>query len=319
MKIAVFASHSGSDMQAIVDGCKNGKIAGKVCAVISNNSDAFVLKRAKKENISSYFVNAKLYPEENGVDNKILEILGFHKIDMIFLAGYLKLLGKPILQKYRNMIFNIHPALLPKFGGKGMYGMNVHKAVIEAKEKDSGITIHRVNEEYDTGEIIAQTQVPVFENDTPKNLAERIFKEEHIFLVDVINDIIEIKQISDSIAPCGLVCKLCQFADSCGGCKSETNCCGSRKSDEGCYQYNCCEKKRFDGCWQCEIAPCNKGMFSESHDVRLRAFITYIKRNGKDKLADRLYHNAQNGVHYGHGKDYDNLDSINAVIERIEG
>ena len=129
----------------------------------------------------------------------------------------------------------------------------------------------------------------------------------------------KIKQISDSIAPCGLVCKLCHFADSCGGCKSETNCCGSRKSDEGCYQYNCCEEKGFDGCWQCEIAPCDKGMFSESHDIRLRAFITYIKRNGKDKLADRLYHNAQNGVHYGHGKDYDNLDSINAVIERIEG
>jgi N-acetylglutamate synthase-like GNAT family acetyltransferase len=129
----------------------------------------------------------------------------------------------------------------------------------------------------------------------------------------------KIKQISDSIAPCGLVCKLCHFADSCGSCKSETNCCGSRKSDEGCYQYNCCEEKGFDGCWQCEIAPCDKGMFSDMKDIRLRAFIIYIKQHGKDKLADRLYHNALKGIHYGHGKDYDNLGSIKAVIERIEG
>lgn len=138
-------------------------------------------------------------------------------------------------------------------------------------------------------------------------------------IMDKAKKYFEIKQISDSIAPCGLVCKLCHFADSCDGCKSDNNCCGLRKTAEGCYQYNCCEQKGIDGCWQCDIAPCDKGMFSDSHDVRLRAFITYIKQNGKDKLADRLYYNAQNGVHYGHGKDYDNLDSINAVIERIEG
>jgi RimJ/RimL family protein N-acetyltransferase len=138
-------------------------------------------------------------------------------------------------------------------------------------------------------------------------------------LVVLTKENFEIQQISNSIAPCGLVCKLCHFADSCNGCKSDNNCCGLRKTAEGCYQYNCCEKKRIDGCWDCNIAPCEKGMFSKSHDVRLRGFITYIKQNGKDKLADRLYHNAQNGIYYGHGKDYDNLGSVEAVFERIEG
>lgn len=129
----------------------------------------------------------------------------------------------------------------------------------------------------------------------------------------------KIKQILDSIAPCGLVCKLCHLADSCDGCKSDNNCCGLRKMAEGCYQYNCCEQKGIDGCWDCNIAPCDKGMFSESHDIRLRAFITYIKQNGKEKLANRLYHNVLNGIYYGHSKDYDNLGSVGAVIERIEG
>lgn len=161
MNIAVFASHGGSDMQALVDGCKSGKIQGNVCVVISNNGDAFVLDRAKKENIAGYCVNVSLYPEEGTVDEKILEILEKHCIDMIFLAGYLRKIGVPVLKKYDNRIFNVHPALLPKFGGKGMYGMNVHKAVIEAKEKYSGVTVHRANEEYDSGDIVAQTKIRV--------------------------------------------------------------------------------------------------------------------------------------------------------------
>lgn len=189
INIAIFASHNGSDMQAIVDGCENGKINEKVCAVISNNSNAFILERAKRYNIPNYCVNVRLYSDNDGVDKRILEILDCHKIDLIFMAGYLKLLSQPIIDKYRNMIFNIHPALLPKYGGKGMYGMNVHKAVIDAKESCSGITVHRVNKEYDSGEIFAQTTVSVLENDTPESLAERIFEKEHVFLVDVIDKI----------------------------------------------------------------------------------------------------------------------------------
>lgn len=101
----------------------------------------------------------------------------------------MKMLHISVLEKYNNRIFNIHPALLPKFGGRGMYGMNVHKAVIEAKESETGVTIHRVNAEYDSGEIVAQTKVPVLENDTPEILAARVLDREHEFLVEVIVDI----------------------------------------------------------------------------------------------------------------------------------
>jgi len=189
MNIAVFASHNGSDLQALIDGCKDGKIKGKVCAVISNNPDAYALERAKNENIDNYCINTNLYPGKDEADEIILKILDSHSIDIIFLAGYLKKIGTLVLKKYEDRIFNIHPALLPKYGGKGMYGMNVHKAVIEAKEKFSGVTIHRVNEEYDDGDIIAQTYVDVLETDTPESLADRILEREHTFLVEIVNDI----------------------------------------------------------------------------------------------------------------------------------
>jgi len=127
------------------------------------------------------------------------------------------------------------------------------------------------------------------------------------------------QQISKSINYCGLVCKLCHFTNSCNGCRSEDNCCGVRKTAEGCYQYNCCMQKGVDGCWECDIAPCDKKMFSEGHDFRLRAFIQYIKANGKDKLAERLYLNIHKGIYYGHGKDYDGLDIIDAAIKKLEG
>lgn len=117
-------------------------------------------------------------------------ILNKVKLEMIFLAGYMRMLHASVLEKYHNRIFNIHPALLPKFGGKGMYGMSVHSAVIEARENETGVTIHRVNAEYDSGEIVAQTTVPVLESDTPESLAARVLEREHEFLVEVISNIV---------------------------------------------------------------------------------------------------------------------------------
>jgi len=190
MNIAVFASHGGSDMQAIIDGCKNNKIDANVAVVISNNGDSMALQRANKENIPSYHLSAKKFGSEEVLAGEILSVLEKHNIDMIFLAGYMRMLHISILEKYSNRIFNIHPALLPKFGGKGMYGMNVHTAVIEAKEKETGVTIHRVSAEYDSGEIVAQTTVPVLENDVPETLAARVLEREHEFLVEVIADIV---------------------------------------------------------------------------------------------------------------------------------
>jgi phosphoribosylglycinamide formyltransferase-1 len=190
MNIAVFASHGGSDLQAIIDGCKSEKINAEVKLVISNNSDSIALQRARNEGVLGYHISQKVIPNNDELERKILNVLDENKIDMIFLAGYMKMLGNLVLQKYSNRIFNIHPALLPKYGGKGMYGMNVHRAVIEAKEKVSGVTIHRVDENYDSGQIVAQTEVQVTPNDTPEELAARVLEREHSFLVEVICDIV---------------------------------------------------------------------------------------------------------------------------------
>ena len=190
MNIAVFASGGGSDLQAIIDGCKTGKINAAVRTVISNNSKSLALQRARDEGIPAYHYSQKTIEDPAELEAAILNTLLSHEIDIIFLAGYMKKVGTSILHTYRNRIFNIHPSLLPKFGGQGMFGINVHKAVIEAGETETGITIHRVDPEYDTGEIIAQCTVPVFEGDTAEILAARVLAQEHVFLVEVLERII---------------------------------------------------------------------------------------------------------------------------------
>ena len=189
MNIAIFASHGGTDMQAIVDGCKQGKINADVKILICNNPDAYVVERAKNEEIPYEIVNAKTCGSEEGISDRILSLMQEYRIDMIFLAGYMRKMPIAVLEQYDNRIFNIHPALLPKYGGKGMYGIHVHEAVIAAGEKESGVTIHRVNSQYDSGEIIRQATVPVMEGDTPDTLAARVLEREHLFLVEVISDI----------------------------------------------------------------------------------------------------------------------------------
>ncbi|MBQ2803589.1 MAG: phosphoribosylglycinamide formyltransferase [Lachnospiraceae bacterium] len=191
MNIAVFASHGGSDLQAIIDGCKNQQINAKVAVVISNNGSSMALERARREKIPSYHLSAKMLGSEEVLAERLLAVLKEYEIDMIFLAGYMRMLHSSILEKYDNRIFNIHPALLPKYGGKGMYGMNVHQAVIAGKEKESGVTIHRVSAEYDSGEIVAQTRVPIEAGDTVESLAARVLEREHTFLIEVIAMIAE--------------------------------------------------------------------------------------------------------------------------------
>ena len=176
-------------MQAITDGCKEGKINGKVEVLICNNPGAFVVTRAENEGIPCHIINAGVCGSDEAVQEKTLSVLEEYGTQMIFLAGYMKKLPDKVLEKYDNRIFNIHPALLPKYGGKGMYGIHVHEAVIAAGDKESGVTIHRVNNRYDSGEIIRQTTVPVFDGDTPDSLAARVLEREHEFLVEVIADI----------------------------------------------------------------------------------------------------------------------------------
>ena len=185
MNIAVFASGNGTDLQAIIDGCENKLIDGKVVLVISNNKDANALNRAKNSNIPNYYLDVN----NEKFEEKILELLKEYKTDIVFLAGYLKKIPSSIIKEYN--VYNIHPSLLPKFGGKGMYGINVHKAVIEAKEKETGVTIHKVNEEYDKGEIIGQVKVEVKEDDTPETLSKRVLSKEHEFIVEVLSEIVK--------------------------------------------------------------------------------------------------------------------------------
>lgn len=191
MNIAVFASHGGSDLQAIIDGCKSDAIAARVAVVISNNGDSMALQRAEKEALPAYHLSAKSCGGEEALAEELLRVLEKHQVDMIFLAGYMRMLHPSVLERYCGRVFNIHPALLPKYGGKGMYGMHVHTAVIAANEKETGVTIHRVNAEYDSGEIVAQTTVPVLENDTPELLASRVLEREHSFLVEVISSVVK--------------------------------------------------------------------------------------------------------------------------------
>jgi len=186
--IAVFASHNGSNMRAIIEGCEQGKIDARVSVVISNNLDSLALSIAKSKKIPTVHICKKTH--KNAVDEAILAALAEHKADIIFLAGYMKKIGAKILKAYENRIYNLHPSLLPKYGGKGMYGKNVHKAVLAAKETETGITIHRVTEAYDEGEILAQKKVLVHEDDTEGDLAGRVQEQEHIFVVEFLSGIL---------------------------------------------------------------------------------------------------------------------------------
>lgn len=188
LHLGFLASHGGSNMQAIIDACKSGRLDAKPCVVISNNSGAMALQRAKNEGIPHYHISGATHPGPQE-DEEICRVLRRHGVDTVVLAGYMKMLGPATLGVYRGRILNIHPALLPKFGGKGMYGKRVHEAVLAAGETVTGVTIHIVDEHYDTGPIIAQCQVPVLPGDTADSLAERVLKHEHILYAETLQKI----------------------------------------------------------------------------------------------------------------------------------
>lgn len=185
-KIGVLVSGRGSNLQALIDASKSGNLAAEVVVVISDKSKAFALERASNAGIANFSV-----PKKEDRDRLILEYLKQHQVEIVVLAGYLKQLGNNVLSAYKGKIINIHPALLPKFGGHGMYGINVHRAVIEAGEKTSGATVHLVTEIYDQGPILAQKEVKVDQGDTAEILAEKVLKIEHSLLVETLNQFIK--------------------------------------------------------------------------------------------------------------------------------
>jgi phosphoribosylglycinamide formyltransferase-1 len=186
-KCAVFASGGGSNFQSLIDRRDAGELKAQLSVLVVNNSGAGAAERARKSGIPvlhcapSHFESATVYAET------LLRHLDEYAIDCIVLAGYMKMLPSPLVQRFRNRIINIHPGLLPAFGGKGMYGANVHRAVLEYGAKISGITVHFVDEEYDHGPVIYQQTVPVLDDDTPESLAARVLAVEHASLWKVVN------------------------------------------------------------------------------------------------------------------------------------
>lgn len=184
--IVLFASGSGSNAENISLFFKNHPDVNVSC-ILSNRSNAGVLERANRLNINTFVFDREMFSQTN----QVLDFLLKESPDLIVLAGFLWLVPKKIVEAFPNKIINIHPALLPQYGGKGMYGDRVHQAVIENKEKESGITIHYVNEKYDDGDIIFQGRCPVVESDTPDSLAEKVHQLEYKHYPEVIARILE--------------------------------------------------------------------------------------------------------------------------------
>lgn len=185
IKLALFASGNGSNAERIIEYFKNSENI-QIKYIISNKKDAFVHERARKLGVPSITFNRDDFYNTDNVLNFLIK----EKIDYIILAGFLWLVPQNILSHYHNRVINIHPALLPDYGGKNMYGMNVHKAVIEHRAKESGITIHYVNEKYDEGKIIFQAKCTIDSSDTPESLAQKIHELEYKFFPSVIEQVI---------------------------------------------------------------------------------------------------------------------------------
>lgn len=177
--IAAYISGSGTNLLHILRNCENGYLNSRVKLVISNNAEAKGLDFARERSIKVVIVNRKDYQSRQDFAIAQLNVLKESKINLIVLAGYLRKLSGEVVRAYKNRILNIHPALLPKFGGKGFYGMNVHKAVIASGDKESGPTVHFVDEIYDNGEIVHQRKITIKENETAESLQRRVIQEEY--------------------------------------------------------------------------------------------------------------------------------------------
>ncbi|MEM1271253.1 MAG: phosphoribosylglycinamide formyltransferase [Bacteroidota bacterium] len=180
MRLALFASGGGSNAEAILRAIKSGTLPAEAAVVISNKATAGALKRAERHGVPTVVLDPRCYKGMDGqYASRLAQVLGEHGADFIALAGYLRKIPSSIVEQYRNRIVNVHPSLLPAFGGGGFYGRRVHEAVIEHGVRWTGVTIHIVDEAYDTGPIVLQEPVPVMQGDAPEDLAARVLAVEH--------------------------------------------------------------------------------------------------------------------------------------------
>lgn len=185
-KIAILASTRGTDLQAIIDEMKASKMPGvELTCVISNKKACYALQRAKEQGYETFFIDPEGKTREE-FDMEMAKILEEKAVDLIVLVGYMRILSSLFVRKFKNRIINIHPALLPKFGGKGFFGENVHEAVIKAGEKETGMTIHFVDEGVDTGKIILQKKIPIEPSDTAESLQQKVQALEKQWYPEVI-------------------------------------------------------------------------------------------------------------------------------------
>ncbi len=180
LRIAVFGSGRGSNFNAIQSAIRTGTLPHvNIVVVISNNSAAGILELARKNNVPALHLSSRQFPEEGAYVDTLLETLREQEVNFIVLAGYMKRVPPRVIEAYRNRIINIHPALLPKFGGEGMYGEHVHRAVLSSGDRESGASVHVVDEEYDRGPVVLQRTVPVLPSDSVESLSARVLKIEH--------------------------------------------------------------------------------------------------------------------------------------------
>ncbi len=191
IKLGFLASGRGSNMLAIIDNCKAGKLNAEPVVVISNNADAGALEYARDAGIPAFHLSINTHADPSRLDDEITKTLKSHAVNWLILAGYMKKIGPRLLGEFRGKILNIHPSLLPRHGGQGMYGLRVHEAVLASGESETGVTIHMVDGEYDQGRILAQEKVSVEADDDPAILAARVLKIEHQLYSNTLRDIIE--------------------------------------------------------------------------------------------------------------------------------
>ncbi len=186
--LVVFASGSGSNFQSIIDSITDGDLSAEITGLITNKELIQAIERARKAEIPVSVIEPSQFDSQKEYEDSLLAILEQNKADLLILAGYLKKIPASVIHKFKNKILNIHPSLLPKHGGKGCYGIKVHESVLKSGDKESGCTVHIVTEEFDEGPILAQSRVPVFDDDTPETLGKRVLEEEHKLYPRVIRD-----------------------------------------------------------------------------------------------------------------------------------